>query len=194
MKPYLKPLVILVPVLILLGYLFVSYSNKSEFSEEDVSKAQQLAKAYETLDIAETLDWKNNKVELASSKAPVLIIHFWASWCGPCLQEFPDLLKMAKNQKGKVVVLAVSEDSEEGEIKAFVKSFSEAETTPNFHIAWDKDHEFMKRWNVDKLPESFIYGPDRKMKKHVSGAVPWNSEDSQEYFKMIEADGKNKGF
>lgn len=185
MKQYTKPLIILLPVILVIGYYLVTLSNRSEFPNED-NKTVAAPAAFETLEYKELTDWKGAKFAASTAPEPIVIMHFWASWCEPCIHEFPDLIKMAKAMKGKVKVFAISEDTNKDEVKAFIKSFKDAELLENFHIVWDENHEIMNKWVVDKLPESYIFGPKRKLAKHVSGVVSWTLQDTYDYFKMLE--------
>lgn len=178
MKVYFKPLLILFPILLLIGVFYFQKRNQNSAGVE------QTTSGVSNLDIDSVLDWKNQSVALADHKGAV-VVHFWASWCGPCVHEFPDLIEMVKKQNGNVKVLAVAEDKDLKEVEVFVKSFPQALMTPNFHILWDKDRSFMKRWNVEKLPESYIYDSARTMVKRVSGAVSWTNEDAQAFFKKL---------
>ena len=186
MKQYTKPLLILLPIILVIGYYLVSLSNRSEFPE-DSNQAVAAPAAYESLDYKELIDWKGTKLAVSTTPEPIVIMHFWASWCEPCIHEFPDLINMAKAMKGKVQVFAISEDSNKDEIKAFIKSFKDAEATENFHLVFDEKHEIMNKWEVNKLPESYIFGPKRKLAKHVTGVVSWTLPDTYEYFKMLES-------
>jgi thiol-disulfide isomerase/thioredoxin len=185
MKAYLKPFLILLPLILIIAYYLVSLSNRSEFPEEE-NQLQNKPQAFENLNIDELIDWKGRKISVAPAVEPIIILHFWASWCGPCIHEFPDLIKMANAMKGRVKVFALSEDNNKEEIDAFIKSFKDAETTENFHIIWDENHKIMNEWQVNKLPESYIFGPGRKLAKHVSGVVSWSLQDTFEYFKALE--------
>jgi thiol-disulfide isomerase/thioredoxin len=51
-----------------------------------------------------------------------LLINFWATWCGPCREEFPDLVKIGKDHKGKIDLITVSLD-EKSEIDRAVPEF-----------------------------------------------------------------------
>jgi thiol-disulfide isomerase/thioredoxin len=55
--------------------------------------------------------------------AEPLLINFWATWCGPCREEFPDLVKIGMDYKGKIDLITVSLDelSEiDGEVPKFL--------------------------------------------------------------------------
>lgn len=58
-------------------------------------------------------DIKKNPVILQKIKAPYVLINFWASWCKPCLQEFPELIKLRKQiPEEKLYVVGINCDEE----------------------------------------------------------------------------------
>src|SRR4051794_22991375 len=68
-----------------------------------------------------TLDGKD--VSVTDFKGKVLLINLWATWCAPCVKEFPSLKNLVEKFGGKVVVLAVSHDHDREDIDTFVKAF-----------------------------------------------------------------------
>src|SRR3989338_9768630 len=56
---------------------------------------------------------KGEAVRLADLKGKVVLVHFWATWCPPCVAEMPTLDAFIQKYRGKnVVLLAISEDEE----------------------------------------------------------------------------------
>src|SRR6185437_6837758 len=72
-----------------------------------------------TLDVLEAAD-KFRKVAKADLAGKVVLIDFWATWCGPCLKELPDVQKLidayAKDKKD-VVIVALSQDKEPADLQ-----------------------------------------------------------------------------
>lgn len=102
-----------------------------------------------------------------------LIVNFWASWCAPCVQETPDLIELTKKTPG-LKILFVSADSSKQEIISFLTSFKEM-NGPSTRVLWDEKKELMGLYQVQLLPESFIYDKDLKFKRHIKGAVDWKN-------------------
>lgn len=131
----------------------------------------------------EAVDLDGKPFDLSKVKAPVVIVNFWASWCGPCVEEFPSMLKLVEAMKGKVTIVAVSMDDDEKDLRAFTKLFKVPK--PGFEVLWDRDKKVMGTYAVGKLPESYIVGPDRKLIRKVLGVENWANPSAISYFNSL---------
>jgi cytochrome c biogenesis protein CcmG, thiol:disulfide interchange protein DsbE len=85
------------------------------------------------------------RVKLSDYKGKVVIIDFWSTTCGPCLEEMPELVKIynAKKAEGlEVLAIAVDPPETQANIPAKVK-----QTGMNFPILLDEETEVMDRYN-----------------------------------------------
>ncbi len=139
--------------------------------------------------LIEAVDLDGKPFNLSNVKTPVVIVNFWASWCEPCVEEFPSMLKLVDSLKGKVTIVAVSMDDDEKDLRAFTKLFKVPK--PGFEVLWDRDKKVMGTYAVGKLPESYIVGPDRKLIRKVLGVENWANPSAISYFQTL-AD-KSKG-
>jgi thiol-disulfide isomerase/thioredoxin len=98
----------------------------------------------------QTLNGKG-RVALDSMQGKLLVIDFWATWCGPCKQSFPKLEELSKKLGDKAEVVGISVDEEEKGILEFAK-----ENGATFAIGWDQGHAIAGRWDVKKMPTTFI--------------------------------------
>lgn len=114
-----------------------------------------------------TLDGKTKK--LADYSGKVLVVDLWATWCGPCRQEIPHLIEMAKDYKSKgveVVGLTNEDPVSQGEmVKAFSKQFN-----INYAVGFaDPQMAFGLMNGRNGIPQTIIIGRDGKVKKHFVG-------------------------
>lgn len=122
----------------------------------------------------------------SSLKGKVVILNFWASWCGPCVEEVPSLIKLVKEFNGEVQLVAISGDSSQNDIDVFLKSFPELKAE-NIKIIWDEDRSIMKQYAIDRLPESMVADRAQLMVKKLVGSIDWYNADSKAYMKGLLA-------
>ena len=68
-------------------------------------------------------DMNGERVKIADFKGKVILLNFWATWCGPCEQEIPGFVEMYDQYKDKgFVILGVSIDDPPEALRAFAKS------------------------------------------------------------------------
>jgi cytochrome c biogenesis protein CcmG, thiol:disulfide interchange protein DsbE len=109
----------------------------------------QVGKAAPDLSI-QSLNAKGD-VKLGDLGGKVVVVDFWATWCGPCKQSFPGLQALSKRHEGKVAVVGVSVNDEQEGITDFAK-----ELGTTFPIGWDKGHTIADRWKVATMPSSYV--------------------------------------
>lgn len=69
-------------------------------------------------------DMNGHDVRLADFKGKPLIVNFWATWCGPCLYETPELVELAAKYKDRgLQIIGISIDDSAEQIRAFAKQF-----------------------------------------------------------------------
>jgi len=95
-------------------------------------------------------------VSLQSLRGRVVLLNFWATWCGPCREELPELDRIQqKYQKRGLVVLAVSVDNELENARSFLKKYE-----IRLRALWDQQKKVIAAYDADKMPSSYIV--DRK--------------------------------
>jgi thiol-disulfide isomerase/thioredoxin len=112
------------------------------------------------------------KTKLADYSGKVLIVDLWATWCGPCKQEIPHLVEIAKEYKDKgVEVIGLTNENPETDAE-WVKQFSEAFNI-NYPIGWaDDEMQAGLTRGRNSIPQTFIIGRDGKIFKHFVGFSP----------------------
>ncbi len=119
-------------------------------------------------------DTQGTNVSFSDFKGKVVLINFWATWCGPCKAEMPSLNNLYKALKDKgFAVLAISTDSSEKPVRSFV-----AERGISFPVLMDKDKTvYSDKYAVFGLPMSFLIDRDGVVVGRVVGEVKWDSPE-----------------
>src|SRR6476659_3563026 len=109
-------------------------------------------------------------VKLADFKNKVLVVNLWATWCGPCRMEMPDLVKLNKEYKSRgLVVLGVATTYNEHDNLDGVKEFVKTQKI-DYKILWDDgtlSQPLVQSVNGrNNIPQSFVISRDGKITKH----------------------------
>ncbi len=183
-KPVLVGLVVVFGLsLALLGF-WRSYSEKLTRGME-APPAHKILNEMEEKGVPEfSLKQPNGEpLKLSDYKGKIVLLNFWASWCEPCIKEFPSMISLVEKMKGELILLAISADYEEQDMKNFLKAFKV--DSPYIYVAWDKDQETAKSYGTFTLPESYIIGKKGELIRKVSGIEEWDTPDAIEYFESL---------
>lgn len=128
-----------------------TFDSNAELVEADKQKHSVYETNFQTINITTT---KNTTVELRNIKESVVVLNFWASWCVPCLKEFPSLVQFQEKYKGKVKVLGINGDVENAaeEIKK-----TEAKYKLNFESVIDSTEVIAEKFMIRTYPVSIIF-------------------------------------
>jgi peroxiredoxin len=122
--------------------------------------------------------------QLSQFKGRPVLLHFWATWCPPCVEEIPHLIKFAKwaKQKTGMEVLAISEDESWDKIKKFLL---EKEIAPRgelpFDILLDTQSVGSGKFKCNQYPETFLINKNSSIIKKFIGAQAWDSEEMKKW-------------
>ncbi|MBS1578524.1 MAG: AhpC/TSA family protein [Bacteroidetes bacterium] len=109
-------------------------------------------------------DTLGNPVSLASFKGKYVLVDFWASWCGPCRRENPNVVKVYNKYKDKGFhILGVSLD-QPGAKDKWMKAIHDDNLTWT-HVSDLKfwDNEVAKMYGIQAIPANFLLDPDGKI-------------------------------
>ncbi len=120
-----------------------------------------------------------SNVRLSELKGEVILLNFWASWCGPCRVEMPSLNKLHNKYKSigfKVIGVNVEESNTNA--KVFLK-----ENKVSFPILWDKKNKVSKQYHVSAMPTTVLIDRDGKIRYIHKG---YQAGDEKIYKKVIK--------
>jgi peroxiredoxin len=122
-------------------------------------------------------DVHGKKVSLSAFRGKVVILTFWATWCGPCVAEMPSLNNLYQefNSKG-LVVIAISVDPTEQSVLSFIDRKKLA-----FPVLMDKNKEvYFDSYAVMGLPTTFIIDKNGAIIEKIMGEQEWASPKMKE--------------
>jgi len=107
-----------------------------------------------------------DKFQLDAMGGRVVLIDFWATWCGPCNEELPEMKKIAKEFAGRpLVIISVSWDSDEAKWKDFIQKKE---------MTWmqyrDRDHKLSEAFDVNAIPHYFTIDSDGVLTAEMVGS------------------------
>lgn len=127
-------------------------------------------------------------VSLNSYKGKVVLLSFWTTFCGPCLEELPVFQKMQKEiGRDDFVVVPVSEDVELGEAKPFIEKFFKSENIKMTNF-FDQDQAAATSFDVQTVPANFLIDRNGKIAFSAVGAQDWSDQSIQDLIADVLAE------
>jgi thiol-disulfide isomerase/thioredoxin len=136
--------------------------------------------APDTPQLAGEVDVQGYTAAIAKQKGRVVLVNFWATWCVPCREEYPDLTRLEKAYRGKgLSVVGISIDSAK-DLAAVDKFLAKMKPDfPNYRKASGGDDQIFiesvdKGWGGE-LPFTVLYARDGKKAKVLSGKQSYDT-------------------
>jgi peroxiredoxin len=117
-------------------------------------------------------DQAGTSIKLSGYRGKLVFLHFWASWCPPCVDEAPELEKLKTVMNGKPFqMLPISIDIEVDAVREFDSRYKvtlPALLDPGQQIA-------RGLYKITGPPETFLIGADGVVLRHIVGKVAWSN-------------------
>ena len=114
----------------------------------------------------------DEEIDLAAMKGRMVIVNFWATWCGPCIAEMPSLQALALKMGPKnVALIGVNFHESPQKIRDFQVRYN-----VKFPLLRDAWQEASAAWKVGVLPTTFIVDANGTLRYRVVGEVDWSSK------------------
>ena len=143
------------------GHFDAPSSTEVSGDPDDAKATGQAAPMHFTLK-----DMNGADVNLASFKGKVVLINFWATWCGPCRAEIPSLVELQDKYRDDLTILGVSIDDPAEKLKPYADEFK-----MNYPVLVGNGHQDMQDafGPLFGIPVSVIVGRDGRIAKKHSG-------------------------
>ena len=150
-----------------------TYESQKETGQDDTGE-QQLALA--PLTNLELTDQFGNTHTLSEYKGKVIFLNFWATWCGPCRNEMPDIQKLyeeysAQGEEAEVVILGVAGPGigQEGSVEEITKFMEENGYT--YPVLMDTKGEMFTQYGISAFPTTFMIDKEQNVYGYVPGQM-----------------------
>ncbi len=121
-------------------------------------------------------DLSGKKHTLFEYKGKVVLLNFWASWCPPCVEEIPSMIRLTTKLKDvPFTILAINLGESKKQMSKFIKKHE-----VNFPILLDPKKIQPKNWNVFAFPSSFIIDKSSKIRYSIAGGLDWDTKEVRE--------------
>lgn len=121
-------------------------------------------------------DLKGEDIRLSDYRGKMVIVNFWASWCGPCREEMPDLQRIHEEVGDRVVVLAVNLTTSEFGVDR-VHKFAE-KLGLDFPIVLDVEGDAASDYRIIFTPTTYVVDEEGVIRERVLGQL--NDEKLQQ--------------
>lgn len=145
---------------------FFVYRQATQLGPPGLINAGQKAPDFSIKDEAGTA------VKLSDYRGKLVFLHFWASWCEPCVDEAQDLENLKTAMKGKPFhILPISIDIESDAVHQFDRRYNV--TLP---VLLDPGQQIARGlYKITGQPETFLIGADGIVLRHIAGPVAWSN-------------------
>jgi thiol-disulfide isomerase/thioredoxin len=138
-------------------------------------------------------DWDGKEVSLESLKGKVVVVDFWATWCGPCIQSMPGMKKAQEKFAGRDDVKFLFVDTwetAENKIKN-AKDFMEKKNYP-FYVLMDNENKMVSDFEVSGIPTKFILDKAGNIRFKSTGFEGNTDSLAEEVIEIVELLGATK--
>lgn len=158
------------------------YSDQEEFPGNAVAVRRTPPDMGSQAPDFQLIDLQGNWQALPDYRGKVVLLNFWATWCGPCRVEMPSMERVYQDLKDEgFAILAISSDPQ-GSIVTRPFVVSQGLTFPILH---DSDYRVSGSYGVRTLPMSFLIDRNGTLTQRVFGARDWNSAEARELIRGL---------
>ncbi|QHW35411.1 redoxin domain-containing protein (plasmid) [Paenibacillus rhizovicinus] len=115
-------------------------------------------------------DMDGKEIRLSDYRGRRVVLHFWATYCPPCVKEMPVMQRIAR-QRDDTTVIGVNIGQSRGTVEAFAKS-----NGLTFPLVIDAVGKITDLYRIQALPTTILIGSDGRVSKIASGAFGSDSQ------------------
>jgi peroxiredoxin len=162
------------PLLFVLISLTLSFSSEKSGDELYTKMGIQPVKGDKKAPDFCLENLKGGKSELRNFRGKVVLLNFWATWCGPCKEEMPSMEALYRQFKEKDFTFVSISVDYEGKVP--VKRFVEKQRY-TFPVLLDPACNVLDLYDVKRIPTTILIDKRGKLQGKVTGPMNWNSQE-----------------
>ena len=112
-----------------------------------------------------------SRLKLSARSDRYQLVHFWATWCPPCVKEIPALSRLAMHAPSRLDVWAVSADRQWEDLREFFKG-----DIPG-HVVRDPIGDAARAYSVRQLPDSYLVDPAGRVIARFASRQEWDAKE-----------------
>jgi len=177
--------------LALLAYLLLN--NKDELLQSSLSSTNKtqnkvIGKAAQDFTIEAERNITKVKFQLTSLKGYPIVLHFWATWCGPCVLELPELLKQAQKLRLEgYSFIAISLDKDWATVQDFFRRYPTLSPMKDTMVLLlDPHNQLAEQYGVIGVPETFLINQQFLIDNKFTGPQNWSDKNMNRYWEELK--------
>ena len=123
----------------------------------------------------------DRRVALSGLRGKVVVLNFWATWCPPCVDEVPSLVKMQQQLRDQVTVLAVSVDDDESIYRKFMHDYG----AEGLLAVREPSRASADLYGATGFPETYIIDRNGVVQRKLVGPVDWTDPEMIGYLRQV---------
>lgn len=136
-------------------------SKEADLEEEEAESESLVGADAVSFSLA---DLNGKQFSMDKLRGKIVVLDFWASWCGPCRETMPHVEKLHKEFKDRGVVVLGLNDEEIADAKRFVQKHGYT-----FPTLIDAEGSVSKQYGIQAIPQTFVIDRDGKIVAHFMG-------------------------
>ena len=119
----------------------------------------------------------SGSLHFSDYRGQVIVLNFWATWCPPCVQETPSLVRFAEKVRNQgVAVISVSVDANTEALRDFIKQYD----IP-YPVGRDPDRSLAARFGTSLFPETYIFDRHGLLAEKIADPADWDDPRIQTF-------------
>ncbi|HEY9148501.1 MAG TPA: TlpA disulfide reductase family protein [Gammaproteobacteria bacterium] len=120
-------------------------------------------------------DMQGKSHKLGDYRGKVVMVNFWATYCGPCIKEMPSMQRLKEKLSDRpFAILAIDMAEERATVEAFLQKHN---IQVNFPILLDPEGGVVESWMITAVPTTFIIDPQGEIRYALFGGIEWDKPD-----------------